>query len=201
MAPEAAKGVSIRAPVNETQATVLTLEAQAFVAALHRCFNPRRAELLRARAATQAALDAGQLPNFLPETAAVRADPAWRGAPPAPGLADRRVEITGPVDRKMVINALNSGATQFMAEVEGVRAAAGGAPGIPYDSVICLTPAGRPELLAARRAWLAGQRRGARALAAPRRRGASLTWRRAVAARARGRTRLGGGPGARLGLS
>ncbi len=60
-----------------------------------------------------------RLPDFLPETAAVRASPAWRCAPPAPGLVDRRVEITGPVDRKMVINALNSGATQYMADFEG----------------------------------------------------------------------------------
>lgn len=57
--------------------------------------------------------------DFLPETAAIRADPTWQGPPPAPGLVDRRVEITGPVDRKMVINALNSGATQFMADFEG----------------------------------------------------------------------------------
>lgn len=57
--------------------------------------------------------------DFLPETAHIRADPTWQGPPPAPGLVDRRVEITGPVDRKMVINALNSGATQFMADFEG----------------------------------------------------------------------------------
>ena len=57
----------------------------------------------------QTQFDAGALPNFLPETADIRADRTWRCAPPAPGLRDRRVEITGPVDRKMVINALNSG--------------------------------------------------------------------------------------------
>jgi len=61
----------------------------------------------------------GVMPDFLPETRAIRDDPAWRGAAPAPGLVDRRVEITGPVDRKMVINALNSGATQYMADFEG----------------------------------------------------------------------------------
>lgn len=57
--------------------------------------------------------------DFLPETAHIRNDPTWQGAPPAPGLVDRRVEITGPVDRKMVINALNSGSTQYMADFEG----------------------------------------------------------------------------------
>lgn len=57
--------------------------------------------------------------DFLPETAHIRNDPTWQGAPPAPGLVDRRIEITGPVDRKMVINALNSGATQYMADFEG----------------------------------------------------------------------------------
>jgi hypothetical protein len=67
----------------------------------------------------QQAIDRGQMPDFLPETAAIRADDTWKGAPPAPGLVDRRVEITGPVDRKMVINALNSGATQYMADFEG----------------------------------------------------------------------------------
>ena len=64
----------------------------------------------------------GHLPNFLPETAWIRNDPTWQGAPPAPGLIDRRVEITGPVDRKMVINALNSGAYTFMADFEDSNA-------------------------------------------------------------------------------
>lgn len=68
------------------------------------------------------------LPDFLPETAAVRADPGWKCAPPAPGLVDRRVEITGPVDRKMVINALNSGATQYMADFEGAWPDTAGTP-------------------------------------------------------------------------
>lgn len=58
-------------------------------------------------------------PDFLKETRAVREDPSWKGANPAPGMIDRRVEITGPVDRKMVINALNSGASTFMADFEG----------------------------------------------------------------------------------
>ena len=62
----------------------------------------------------------GKLPNFLPETEWIRKDPTWQGASPAPGIVNRTVEITGPVDRKMVINALNSGATQFMADFEGM---------------------------------------------------------------------------------
>lgn len=99
-------------------AQVLTPEALQFLATLHRCFNARRRALLAARAARQSRLDAGELPDFLPHTAAVRADPSWRGASPAPGLVDRRVEITGPVDRKMVINALNCGAKTFMADFE-----------------------------------------------------------------------------------
>ena len=84
-------------------------------------FNGRRLELLHRREFRQAAIDAGQLPDFLPETAHIRAG-NWRGPPPAPGLVDRRVEITGPVDRKMVINALNSGASTFMADFEDSNA-------------------------------------------------------------------------------
>ena len=97
------------------------------MATLNRCFNRRRKELLGRREARQRALDAGQLPDFLPETAAIREDESWSCAPPAAGLRDRRVEITGPVNRKMVINALNSGATQYMADFEGARGAAGAA--------------------------------------------------------------------------
>lgn len=67
----------------------------------------------------QTQFDAGGLPDFLPETAHVRDDKSWQGPPPMKGLEDRRVEITGPVDRKMVINALNSGAATFMADFEG----------------------------------------------------------------------------------
>lgn len=113
-----ARGVRILGAVTPEQASVLSIPAQEFVAALHRCFNGRRLELLQRRADRQMRIDAGAMPDFLPETAAVRDDPSWRGAPPAPGLVDRRVEITGPVDRKMVINALNSGATQYMADFE-----------------------------------------------------------------------------------
>lgn len=123
-----APGVQILGPVPPEQAPVLSPAAQAYVAALHRAFNPARLALLARRDARQLAIDAGQLPEFLPDTRDVRKDPAWRGAPPAPGLVDRRVEITGPVDRKMVINALNSGATQYMADFEGAA---------PRDGCVC----------------------------------------------------------------
>ena len=96
---------------------ILTHEALAFVASLHRSFEPRRQELLAARAARQKAFDAGQLPDFLPETRSIR-DGDWTIAPQPKDLLDRRVEITGPTDRKMVINALNCGASTFMADFE-----------------------------------------------------------------------------------
>src|ERR671933_782235 len=101
-----------------TQRTrVLTREALSFVARLHREFNPTREALLRRRAERQAALDAGERPDFPVETAAVR-ERDWCVAPTPAPLEDRRVEITGPVDRKMMINALNSGASGFMADLE-----------------------------------------------------------------------------------
>lgn len=75
---------------------------------------------MQRRVYRQQELDRGVLPDFLPETAYIRNDPNWKAAAPAPGLQDRRVEITGPVDRKMVINALNSGAKTFMADFEGM---------------------------------------------------------------------------------
>jgi malate synthase len=112
-------GVSVLAPVNATQAEILTPEALTFVATLQRAFNGTRKALLQRRKYRLQELERGVLPDFLPETAFVRNDPNWRAAPPAPGLQDRRVEITGPVDRKMVINALNSGAKTFMADFEG----------------------------------------------------------------------------------
>ncbi|HEY6823673.1 MAG TPA: malate synthase A, partial [Steroidobacteraceae bacterium] len=95
----------------------LTPLALQLLAHLHRRFNPRRLELLEARAARQAQFDAGALPEFLPGTAAVRAG-EWRVAPVPDDLADRRVEITGPVDRKMIINALNAPVRAFMADFE-----------------------------------------------------------------------------------
>ncbi|MCS6901957.1 MAG: malate synthase A, partial [Myxococcales bacterium] len=110
-------GVELRGPVKPGFERVLTADALAFVAGLVRSFGGRRRELLAARAARQARIDAGELPGFLPETKAIR-EGSWKVAPlPAP-LLDRRVEITGPVDRKMIINALNSGANLFMADFE-----------------------------------------------------------------------------------
>jgi len=109
--------IEILGAVSDTFATVLTPAALDFVAGLHRAFDARRQELLRRREQRQAELAAGKLPDFLPETAEIRAG-TWRAAPIPPDLMDRRVEITGPVDRKMIINALNSGARVFMADFE-----------------------------------------------------------------------------------
>ncbi len=97
---------------------VLTREGLELVARLHRELNPRRRELLERRRERQFELDAGALPGFLPETKDVRADAEWRVAEAPADLRDRRCEITGPVDRKMMINALNSGARVFMADYE-----------------------------------------------------------------------------------
>jgi malate synthase len=97
---------------------VLTPAALALVARLQRELGPTRAKLLEARSVRQRQLDQGHLPDFLAETTAVRDDPSWTVEPPPPDLADRRVEITGPVERKMMINAFNSGASVFMADFE-----------------------------------------------------------------------------------
>ena len=97
---------------------VLTPEAVAFVADLHRSFDPRRVELLREREERQRRFDAGEFPSFLAETASVREDDSWHVAPAPPDLDDRRVEITGPAEPKMMINALNSGARVFMCDFE-----------------------------------------------------------------------------------
>ncbi|HLN60311.1 MAG TPA: malate synthase A [Symbiobacteriaceae bacterium] len=110
-------GVTVVEPVAGRFAEILTPGALAFVAGLHRAFNPRRMALLQARAERQAELDAGVLPDFLPETRAVR-EGQWQVAPVPTDLQNRRVEITGPVERKMMINALNSGANVFMADFE-----------------------------------------------------------------------------------
>ena len=110
-------GVSLHAPRVEGDAAILTPEALAFVAMLQRRFGPRREQLLARRREIQRALDAGWTPGFLPETAEIRAGDWTVAAIPA-DLTDRRVEITGPVDRKMIINALNSGASVFMADFE-----------------------------------------------------------------------------------
>ena len=110
-------GVELAAPWRDGYEQVLTEESLGLLARLHREFGGRRLDLLQARARRDRELAAGALPDFLPETASVRGGD-WRVAPPAPGLVDRRVEITGPTDRKMVINALNSGAKVFMADFE-----------------------------------------------------------------------------------
>ncbi len=107
--------VSLRSARRQDE--VLTSEALEFLAKLHANFEPRRRDLLETRKVRQAAIDAGQHPGFLPGTQDIR-DATWRVLPPPADLVDRRVEITGPVDRKMMINALNSGAKVFMADFE-----------------------------------------------------------------------------------
>jgi malate synthase len=109
--------IEVRGPDVPDAGRVATAEALAFVAMLVRRFGPRRDQLLARRRGTLARLGAGGLPDFLPETAEVRAG-TWTVAPSPPDLTDRRVEITGPVERKMMINALNSGARVFMADFE-----------------------------------------------------------------------------------
>lgn len=111
------EGIEIRAPITPEYAEILTPEAMSFVAKLARAFEGRREELLQRRAQRQADISAGKLPDFLPETAQIR-NSDWTVAPVPTDLQDRRVEITGPVDRKMVINALNSGAKVYMADFE-----------------------------------------------------------------------------------
>jgi malate synthase len=112
------EGVEIHGPMHERYDEVLTPEALTLLAELHRSFNGRRQELLEARQARAADLAAGGTLDFLPETKDIREDESWRVAEPAPGLEDRRVEITGPTDRKMTINALNSGARVWLADHE-----------------------------------------------------------------------------------
>lgn len=111
-------GVQILAAVPQEHWDTLSPQCLRFIAMLQRSFGARRKQLLQARLKRQADLEKGTMPTFLKETAWIRDDPTWNAAPPAPGLEDRRVEITGPVDRKMVINALNSGASTFMADFE-----------------------------------------------------------------------------------
>ncbi|MFI5229676.1 MAG: malate synthase A [Gemmatimonadales bacterium] len=111
------EGVTIRGRATPASARVLTTDALDFVAALHRKLNPRRQHLLARRAARRERLQAGEPLGFLADTAHIRAGD-WRTAAAPLDLDDRRVEITGPVDRKMMINALNSGARVFMADFE-----------------------------------------------------------------------------------
>ena len=110
-------GLRITGKYDPAFAEILSPEAQRFLLALHEHFNGRRLQLLQARLKRQKALDRGELPDFLPATQRVR-ERDWKVAPLPADLLDRRVEITGPVDRKMIINALNSGAKCFMADFE-----------------------------------------------------------------------------------
>jgi malate synthase len=114
----AGKGIEILGPPSDRFDEILTADALNLIASLQRELGGRRASLLAARAERQAELSAGGTLDFLPGTAAVRADRSWRVAPLAPGLVDRRVEITGPTERKMTINALNSGANVWLADFE-----------------------------------------------------------------------------------
>jgi malate synthase len=115
------QGVEIRAPLKPGFEAILTPEALALVARLHRSFNPRRRELLARRAERAKRLDAGERPDFLAETRQVR-EAEWKIAPVPKDLQCRRVEITGPVERKMIINALNSGADAYMTDFEDSNA-------------------------------------------------------------------------------
>lgn len=110
-------GVQILGARDKQSDEILTSEALKFVVDLERRFGPKRRELLAARTERQTGLDAGERPDFLPQTAEIR-KANWTVAPLPADLLDRRVEITGPVDRKMIINALNSGASVFMADFE-----------------------------------------------------------------------------------
>jgi len=110
-------GVAINAPMHPRFDEILTPDALAFVAKLHRAFESRRQSLLKARVARQARIDAGEMPDFLAETKHVR-DGDWKIAPLPKALECRRVEITGPVERKMIINAFNSGADSYMTDFE-----------------------------------------------------------------------------------
>ncbi len=111
-------GVAITGQVKPGYGEILTAEALALVAKLQRSFNRTRKELLQKRAERQTALDAGEKPDFLASTEAIRNDPTWRVAAAPEDLQKRWVEITGPTDRKMMINALNCGADVFMADFE-----------------------------------------------------------------------------------
>ena len=111
-------GVEIVGPMHDRYDEVLTPEALALVEVLHREFDGRRGELVAARTERMQRLAGGGVLRFLPETREVRDDPTWRVPDPAPGLVDRRVEITGPTEKRMTINALNSGAKVWLADQE-----------------------------------------------------------------------------------
>src|SRR5690606_22124378 len=109
---------TVHAPTTPDTEAILTPQALALLTELHRRFAGRRAELLELRQRRRRELAEGGTLDFLPETRHIREDPTWQVAPPAPGLEDRRVEITGPTERKMTINALNSGAQVWLADLE-----------------------------------------------------------------------------------
>jgi len=116
-APRYGPGIEITAQITPEFAQILTSDAVAFAARLQRAFGARRTELLARRVARQVQFDAGEWPDFLPETREIR-DDDWTCDPVPPEIEDRRVEITGPVDRKMIVNALNCGANVYMADFE-----------------------------------------------------------------------------------
>jgi len=118
---EILKDVKVLGSLNDQTRKILSKDAATFLALLHRTFNPTRKALLQRRQIRQMELDKGAQLDFLPETKHIRENDAWRGAPPAPGLVDRRIEITGPTDRKMVVNALNSDVWTYMADFEGMQ--------------------------------------------------------------------------------
>jgi malate synthase len=115
------QGVQIAAPMKPEYEGILTADALALVAKLHRTFEARRQELLAARVERTKRLDAGERPDFLPQTKSIR-EGSWTIAPIPADLQRRRVEITGPVERKMIINALNSGADSYMTDFEDSNA-------------------------------------------------------------------------------
>lgn len=112
------KGVELRARIPNNAKHILTADALAFIAVLHRTFNKTRLQLLTNRQIEQAKRDDGILPNFLPETKYIRDDPNWKGPPLGPKLQDRRTEITGPSSRSMLINALNAHVATYMSDLE-----------------------------------------------------------------------------------
>src|SRR3954468_13411959 len=116
---EGVSGLEIAGARQDRDDEVLTPRALELIALLHRELNPRRLELLEARRQRVQALAEGATLDFLPETAHIRDDDSWQVADPAPGLVDRRVEITGPTDRKMTVNALNSGAKVWVGGTQG----------------------------------------------------------------------------------
>ncbi len=120
--PEIPGNVDLHGALDEIGEQVLTTDALKFIVALQHKFNARRLELLAKRVARQARIDAGENPTFLAETEHVRNDPTWRVAPIPDALQRRHLEITGPTDKKMLINALNSGSDIFMADFEDANA-------------------------------------------------------------------------------